>query len=100
MIEILKQPIDLSNDELKKIYESATTFSFDKWIIDDLKIEKDLYLFIPTIYIVCNNTGFSLTIKGEYNIEITSSIGYKSIYNTIDLMKCLLEIGAIKINEK
>jgi hypothetical protein len=98
MIEILKKPIDLNNEELKKIYESATTFSFDKWIIDDLKIERDLYSIIPTIYIVCDNTGFSLTIKGEYNIEITSSIGHKSMYNTIDLMKCLIEIGAVKYN--
>ena len=98
MIKVLIQPIDLTNEALIDIYKSVNVCTFDKWVYDDLKIHKDLHSQIPTVSIVCNNTGFNLTIKGQYNIELTSSIGHKSTYNTVDLIKCLFEIGAVKLN--
>jgi len=97
-IEVLKQPIDLSNKELTKIYESTIDCSFDKWIIDELLINKDIYSQVPVVNISCKNTGYSLNIKGCYNVELSSSVGYKSRVNVFGLFKCLFEIEAIKIN--
>lgn len=98
MIQVLKQPIDLSDLELIEVYKSANVCSFDKWIYDDLKIQRDLHSQIPTISIVCDNTGFNLFIRGEYEIELLSSIGHKSVVSTIELIKCLIKISAIKYN--
>lgn len=99
MIEILKKPIDLQDSELKKIFKSIIDFKFDDWIIDELKINRTKFDDIESIIdINCHNTGYSLVIKENYNINIESFDSSNNTINMIDVLNCLLEIGAIKIN--
>jgi len=98
MIEVLKKPIDLEEQELAKIFDSVIDHHFDKWILDDLNINKEISSSIESVNVFCESTGYSLTIIGKYDIELSSLIGCKITLNTINLFKCLLEIGAIKIN--
>jgi hypothetical protein len=98
MIQVLKQPIDLNDDELAKIFDAVIDHPFDKWILDDLNINKDVHSFIHRVNIFCENTGYSVNIIGKYHIEVSSSVGYKVKLDTLKLFTCLLEIGAIKLN--
>lgn len=98
MVEIIKQPIDLQDSELKKLFVSVINFNFDEWLINELKITKTTYEDMGSIVdINCFNSGYSIIVKDDYKIEI-SSYNSNHTANIIDVFNCLLEIGAIKIN--
>jgi hypothetical protein len=98
MVEIVKKPIDLQESELKKLFISVINFDFDEWLINELKITKTTYEDMGSIIdINCFNSGYSIVIKDDYKIEI-SSYNSNHTANIIDVLNCLLEIGAIKIN--
>lgn len=98
MVEIIKQPIDLQESELKKLFVSVINFDFDEWLINELKITKTTYGEMGSIVdINCFNSGYSIIVKDDYKIEI-SSYNSNHTANIIDVFNCLLEIGAIKIN--
>lgn len=98
MIEILKKPVDLQDSELKKLFTSIIDFKFDDWIIDELKINREKIDDTESIIdINCENTGYSMIIKENYKIDI-ESFDSNSTIKMIDVLNCLLEIGAIKIN--
>jgi hypothetical protein len=98
MVEIVKQPIDLQDSELKKLFVSIIDFKFDDWIINELEIKKSEIDDTESIIdINCHNTGYSLMIYNNYKIDIESFDSNYNITNIIDVFNCLLEIGAIKI---
>ena len=100
MITILKQPKDLKDNELSKIFDSVIDHSFDKWVLDDLRIEKNngYGKNINVTTISCNLTGYYLWINEEYIIKASSSEGFDVPLNMVKLFSCLLEIGAVKLN--
>jgi hypothetical protein len=88
----------LQESELKKLFISVINFDFDEWLINELKITKTTYEDMGSIIdINCFNSGYSIVIKDDYKIEI-SSYNSNHTANIIDVLNCLLEIGAIKIN--
>jgi hypothetical protein len=98
-IDILRQPKDLTNEELSKVFDSVIEFDFSKWILEELKIERDngygRNLNVVTIH--CKNTGYNLLIYQGYVIKASSSDGFDMPLSVISLFNCLLDIGAVKL---
>lgn len=94
MVEIVKKVSDLTKEDLVKIFKSALP-DVPEWALDSIEVERWEDMNLTEIN--CFNTGYMLSIREDYSIEIESTVYSKNKFNLIPITNTLIEIGAIKI---